>query len=331
MVNKKRKSRFRATLRWIGWVLLVQFVLINISASMYAYKLTHLYTPGKEPIQVSAKENILEKTWRLFAGPRVYKTDWMETPAKAYTTVRLQAGKNILLEAWYIKSDSTAKGTVILFHGLTGNKGLVLQQSNEFSYWGYNVLLVDARGHGNSTGQYTTIGYKESADVKAAYEYVQGLGEKNILLWGGSMGAVEILKAIADFDLKPAGIMLEMPFGSLQSFLKRRARTLGFPSQPFSFFTTCWISAEQGINGFKFNNIDYARKVNCPVLLQCGDKDHLVPLADNIAMYDAIPAMNKKLVVYTNTDHEILLQKDQEKWRTAVAAFLESITNTKDR
>jgi hypothetical protein len=66
------------------------------------------------------------------------------------------------------------------------------------------------------------------------------------------LGAVEIVKAVADYHLKPSGIMIEVPFLSLQSHIEGRARTLGFPGQPFAFLTSFWIGAENGFNALGF-------------------------------------------------------------------------------
>jgi len=325
MINRQKKSRIRSVLKWIGWVLLVQIVLINISAALYAYKLTHLYpSPGKD-WQKAGTENFLKKTWRLFTGPRIYKVPEIELPSFAYSSVKLNISKENSAEGWYGKTDSVAKGTVILFHAYSVSRASVLQQANEFRYWGYNVFLVSASGHGNSNSNITTLGYHESRDVKEACDYIQGLGEKRIILWGASMGAVEIMKAIVDFELKPSGIILEMPFGSLQSLLERRARTFGFPPQPFAFLTTFWIGAERGFNGFSFNNIKYAAGIQCPVLLQYGNRDYLVPVEDTKAMYDAMSSRQKKLVEYEGVDHEWLLQKNTTKWRDEVGNFLKTL------
>lgn len=322
------KQNIRSALRWIFWVLLVQFILINISAAMYAHKFTHFYadaaTAGYNP-----EENILTKTWRLFAGQRQPKSVVEEYPAFSFDTVVLQTQKELSIDAWYGKTDSAAKGTVILFHGLTTNKGKTLLEASEFRYLGYNVLLVDFRAHGNSDGYTTTIGYRETEEVKLAYDHVVKGGEKNIFLWGGSMGAVTIAKAIADYELKPSGVILEMPFASLQSHIRSRARATGFggfPEKPFGFLVTAWIGLERGINGFKFRTSRYAKKITCPVLYQWGALDHSVLKWETDQVFNAIPAVNKKLVIYAQADHESFLQKEPLKWRTEVKEFL--TTNT---
>lgn len=323
MKKEKSKPKLRSVVRWLLWIILAQFILLNISAALYAYKFTHLYTPPQDRNETGSK-NFLVKTWRLFSGPRVFKSMESGNPSFFYTTDTLETRDKIPLEIWQSQADSASYGTVILFHGLTRNKSTVLHQATEFCNWGYNVVLVDARAHGNSGGQTTTIGYMESEEVKLAYDYVKNTGEKKIYLWGISMGAVQVLKAVADYALQPAGIILEMPFQSLQSHIKARINLMGFPKQPFGFLITFWIGAERGFNSFTFNTADYAKKINCPVLLEHASKDPLVPGEEAENIYAAIASADKKMVIYEDAGHESFLQKDPALWRKETGDFIKA-------
>jgi len=323
---EKRKFRIKipSYVRWIGWVLLVQFLLINISAAFYAYKLTHVYNDPKLRTAQSSK-NIFVKTWRLFTGPRQPRSVITERPTFPYDTVILKTQKGISIDAWYSKTDSVAMGTVILFHGIGANKGMLLNEANEFRYLGYNVMLVDFRAHGNSAGQTTTIGIRESEEVKLAYDYAMEKGAKNIFLWGISMGAVVVAKAIEDYELRPSGVMLEMPFGSLQSHLQARARVMGFqgfPEKPFGFFVSWWMGIERGYNGLKHQTSLYVKKINCPVLMEWGALDNYVLKTETDKIYNAIASPNKKLVRYDRAGHESFLLNDPVKWRIEAEKFL---------
>jgi len=323
MAEKKFRNKFHSVIRWILWVLLVQFVLVNISAGLYAHKITHLLTDPSIKDELPTR-NIFIKTWKIFTGPRQVRTFISEIPTFPYDTITLMTAKGIKIDTWYSKPDSAAKGTVILFHGILSNKGMLLAEANEFRYIGYNILMVDFRAHGNSSGTITSLGVKETEEVKLAYDYIKTLGEKNIFLYGSSMGAVVITKAIGDYNLKPSGILLEMPFASLQSHLKARARTLGFPSQPFAFLVTFWIGIESGFNGFSHKTSWYAKKVECPVLMQWGERDNYVQKSETDLVFSSIASPHKKLVSYEQAGHQSLLQSDLLKWRMEVESFLTS-------
>lgn len=326
MEKNANKRRLPSIIRWILWVLLVQFILINISASLYAYKLTHLYKSTSSVDHASGK-NIFSKTWKLFTGPNQSKLDISEKPVFSFDTVLLKTAKGLIIDTWYAKADSISKGTVILFHGITVNKASLLDEGYEFLKLGYNILMLDFRGHGNSGGSTTTIGVRETEEVKLAWDYLQQKGEQNIFLYGSSMGAVAVAKSITDYQLNPAGIILEMPFQNLQTYLKARARMLGFPQQPFAFLTTFWIGVERGFNGFNFKTTRYVKGINCPVLMQCGGLDPFVLMKESEKIYTAIASTQKKLVVYDRAQHESFLRRDPIKWRIETEKFLS--TNTR--
>ena len=101
---------------------------------------------------------------------------------------------------------------------------------------GYNTMLVDMRAHGNSEGIVNSIGYKESEEVKLAYDHISKKGEKNIVLWGMSLGAVIITKAIWQYDLKPQKIILEMPFRQVTGSYKGKSTDQWFSGRAIWFF-----------------------------------------------------------------------------------------------
>jgi alpha-beta hydrolase superfamily lysophospholipase len=322
MQARKTKRRYRTVLNWALWALLAQFLLINISASLHAYKLTHLRSPGADTWTKPASKNIFARTWRLFSGVTLYRQALTGKPSFPVSTVLLKTKNNIAVEAWYSPADSFVRGTVILFHGLMGNKGLITDEAEAFRNFGYNVMMVDVRDHGNSGGNVTTMGYREAEEVKLAYDHILQTGEKNIFLWGASLGAVEIIKAVSDYQLSPSGVIVEMPFLSLQSHLESRARVMGFPGQPFGFLTSFWIGVEQGFAGLGFRIADYAKNIHCPVLMQYGTRDQLVLQYETDEIYEAISTTNKKLVTYNDAGHGSLLKYDPATWTREVKAFL---------
>lgn len=324
MDKPKFRFNFRKIIRWTLWVLLIQFILVNISAALYAYRFRHVYDmPAGETR--SSSGNIFSKTWRIFSGPRQFRSAISSFPSFKYSTVKLKTRNEILIDTWYALPDSNAKGTVILFHGIMGNKGMLLPEATQFHEYGYNVMLVDLRAHGNSQGHTTSIGAKESEEVKLAYDHVTQQGEKNIFLYGVSMGAVVVAKAIADYDLQPTGIFLDMPFASLQSHLRARARGLGFTrfgEKPFGFFVTLWTGIEGGFNGFSKKTTSYVAKIKCPVLMQWGAADTYVLKSETDKIYKAIASTKKKLVIYGQAGHESLQLNDPVQWQMEVERFL---------
>jgi uncharacterized protein len=317
----KKKPKLRTILRWTLWVLLTQLVLGSISAALYAYKFTHFFEkPGDW--NVAQPKNVLDKTWKLFKGPAFGKNGDEPLPDFPFMNLSFRSKGGIEIDAWY-STVADAKGTVCLFHGLTSNKAYYLPEARFFRDHGYNVLLLDFRGHGKSGGMKTTLGYDEAEEVKLACDFLKSKNESRIFLFGGSMGAVTIARAVSVYRLDVAGIVLEMPFDGLLDHVKARGRSFGFPQTIFAVPVTCWIGLENSFPVFRHKTSRYAETIHCPVLLQWGTNDHLVTSEETQNIFDHFTSKNKKLVVYEDAVHSSLLNQDPIRWKKEMEQFLQ--------
>ena len=317
----KPKLNWRRLLRWTLWVFLVQLLLANISAAFYAYRFTH-FQDGPPPPKGHA--NVLEKTWRLFTGPRFYRNPIEELPSFPVEHLTLRTKDGLAIEAWLANADSS-RPCILMFHGITVNKSFLLAEAEAFQSWGYPVLMVDFRAHGKSEGQAVSFGVDETEEVVLASELAHRRGYSKTILYGSSLGAVVALRAAGRGEVHPDGIIAEMPFGSLQQHLRSRARTDGgMPAEPFGTLVTFWMGIEQGYNGFGHDVRKYAAGIHCPVLLQGGVRDPYVSEQELDEVYEALPTDRKRSVRY-EASHESLLRADPATWEREVRAFLQSI------
>lgn len=301
--------------------LVLGFVLVNVIVAFHAYKFTHFYNNGAITIKKPAEKSGWDKTKEILFGINAMKQKNTVAADSSFQTIYLKTKDNLTLEAWYIKADN-AIGTVCLFHGHGGTKSGVFKESETFKEMGFSTLLLDFRAHGNSEGNTTTIGFDESEDVKLAYDYIKTKGEKNIVLWGISMGASTITKSIYDYQLKPQKVILEMPFGTIEDAVEGRLKLMGLPPQPIATLLTFWGGAEHGFWAFGMKPQEFVKNISCPVLLQWGKNDPRVTKSEEDILFSNIPGPNKKFVVYENAAHESLCKKEPVKWKTEVAAFL---------
>ncbi len=311
------KITWRSIWQVFAWILLTLVILINLVAFNHARKFTHFDVSGLEKTKNPEELSLAEKLETLLLGISNPRPKNVFTPLSPYQTIRLESSRNI--EIWQMKPSGEARGTVILFHGYGGSKGGMLDKAEEFIQLGYQAVLVDFYGSGGSEGNQTTVGYKEAQDVKAAYDYVQTLGEANIYLFGTSMGAAAILKALNDYALTPSGIILECPFGSLYQTTVNRFRLMQVPEVPFAGLLVFWQGVQNGYWAFSHNPVEYAKKERCPVLLMYGEKDNKVTKAETEAIYANLPE-DKHLVTFSEAGHYLLKYKNE--WCTAIAGFL---------
>lgn len=312
-ILKKRKI-----IRRIKWSIVSLFVLMNVVAYFHAYKLTH-YSAGQPTTQAEMMDlTFLQKVSTLIFGVSQPHPVNTQLPNHFYETINIQSNKN--LECWSIRQ-LHPKGTVILFHGFGGEKSGLLAQSEVFYKLGYNTLLVDFMGSGGSEGDQTTIGFLEAQEVQSCYNYLRKKHKKNIYLYGSSMGAVAIMKAMNDYELKAKGVILECPFGTMSDAVKSRFRIMNIPTFPMSGMLVFWGGVQNGFWAFDHNPTEYATKLNLPVLLMYGDADPKVTKEEIDLIYANIPTKKKSLVVYPDVGHESYLNRVPELWTKDIATF----------
>jgi len=294
------------------------FVLMNIVAVFHSYKFTHFVDSKTEKTKDPKKLTIGQKIKTLVFGVSNPRPENKTFPTKDYETIKLKSNKEI--ESWSINTDNS-KGTVILFHGFSGDKSSMLDKADIFLELGYNAFLVDFMGSGGSEGNQTTIGFLEAEQVKTCFEYLTEKGEQNIYLFGTSMGSVAIMKAINDYDINPKGIIIECPFGSMYKTVCARFKTMNAPTFPMAGLLVFWGGLQNGFWAFGHNPTEYAKKINCSTLLLYGAKDEKVSREEIDNIFNNLVGQ-KKLKIYQEAGHENYLTKYKKEWTQDIKEFL---------
>lgn len=296
----------------------ILFVFVNILAANHAYKFTHFSNATEKKIKVD-NLTMLDKLWVAIVGISTPKPLNKCKPNGEYKTVWLCSnGKNI--QCWDI-SVANAKGTVILFHGYTGEKSGLLDKAEVFQNLGYNTLLVDFQGAGESDGMQVTLGYYEAGNVRDCFSYISSKGERNIILFGTSMGAAAILNAINKYDIAPSKIVIECPFATMRDAVIARFKIMKLPQFPLADILMFWGSVENGFWGYAHQPKEYAKSVKCPVLMMYGLKDDRVTREETDAVFNNFNT-DKDLKTFPLAGHENYLIKYRDKWIQYVSSFL---------
>jgi hypothetical protein len=299
-------------------------VMINIVAIFHARKFTHFTDTKIERTTSPTELNNFDKIKTIIFGVNNPRPENEIQPKGAFETVIIKGKKSI--EAWHIKQDS-AKGTVIICHGYSGSKSKMLTQSTTFNNLGYNTLVIDFMGSGGSEGNQTTIGFYEAEQVKNAFNYIQKQGEKNIILYGTSMGSAAIMKMEADNQLHPNSIIIECPFGTMQETVNARFKIMHIPSFPMAYLLMFWGGIQNNFNAFEHNPTEYAKKITCPTLLLYGALDEKVSQKEIEEIFKNLNG-KKTLKIYENIAHENYLTKNQAEWTKDISKFISSIPKT---
>jgi alpha-beta hydrolase superfamily lysophospholipase len=311
------KGKLKRIAKVTGIVLLAGFILLNIIAFNHAYRFSHFAKEGEN----TGKEESLtfaQKIGILFTGITKTKPVVTEFPRKPYSAFTV-IHETDTLKGWTIPADS-ARGIIIMGHGYAGNKGTLLNEANAFNELSYAAVLFDFKGHGESSGYRTTVGYTEAEDAAAVYNYIRyKYPDKKIYLYGVSMGAVAMLRSVGDLDLKPDGLIMECPYGSMLSTAQNRFRIMRVPSFPSAQLLVFWGGVQNGFWGFANNSYRSAENVNIPTLILYGKNDARATEEENREVFENLKG--PKEIVSFNAGHESYYKSDTTLWKQSMERF----------
>ena len=164
-------------------------------------------------------------------------------------------GDRIPLRGWFVAASGSDR-VVLIVHGRNSNRagddGQYVRHAAALVARGYNALLFDLRGHGESGGVRYTLGTAEQRDVLGAVAYLgnRGFAPERMGFWSHSMGAATVLLAAAGSP-EVRTIVADSSFARLEDLLDRelpRASGLpGFFNPPILFFARTLFGADSRI------------------------------------------------------------------------------------
>ena len=196
-----------------------------------------------------------------------------------FLEVELVTEDNVRLSAWYTPPQNGA--VILVAHGY-GNKRNE-QYYTLFASHGYGVIAWDFRAHGTSEGEFSSLGFYEVLDAKAALDFVlEQPGVEHIGAWGGSMGAVTMIRATAQYPEIEA-LIADSPFATLEDEMDLRV--------PFPLMRSLirfFAESQSGVTIDSVRPVDEIPRISPrPVFLIQGMGDGMVPLNSAERLYDA--------------------------------------------
>ncbi|AVK63876.1 alpha/beta hydrolase [Lactobacillus sp. CBA3606] len=199
------------------------------------------------------------------------------------------------LQTWHLHRDDTAnqlvakfvpaknpsRRTVIVSHGYKGDGETMANYAYMFHNLGYNVLLPDDRGHGQSAGRYISFGWQDRHDYADWVQQVlQKMGHQaEIVLFGVSMGGATV-EMMSGEVLPPQvkAIIADCGYTSLADeltyLLKRQFHLPKYPIVPLVSFIN---RHRMGYFISDVSSVEQLRHNTRPIFFIHGEKDVYVP------------------------------------------------------
>jgi uncharacterized protein len=151
------------------------------------------------------------------------------------------------------------KGLVLYFHGNSRSIKGWAKYAKDFYRYDYDVVLIDYRGFGKSTGKRSET--EMLKDVQFIYEHLaREYGEEHLIVYGRSLGSGFAAKVAS--DNQPRYLILDAPYYNFTRVIERF-----LPILPIRFVLRYHLRTDKWI-----------AKVACPVYIIHGTRDLLIPI-----------------------------------------------------
>lgn len=275
-----------------------------------------------------------------------------ETPAAAglsFEDIVLRTSDGVSVHGWFVPAGNTptvpaaaapsvpagrtaAPGsrrpiTLLFFHGNAENIGGCLDLAARARAAGFNLLLIDYRGYGESEGRPSEQGiYRDGEAALRELGSRAAVDPGRIVVWGRSIGAAVAVHLAAgsaadreggagasgDRDATPgvAGLILESPFTSVPDLLRQGRHVV--------------LLALSRFGTYRFDSASLMGRVAVPVLVVHGTDDEIAPFELGRRLYELAPGRKELAAIRGGGHNDLWALHEDEVW-DAVRGFLQSL------
>ena len=222
-----------------------------------------------------------------------------------YANVSLATSDGERLHGWYVPAPAR-RGVILFFHGNAGNISHRLDSIGIFHQLGMDTLIIDYRGYGQSSGKASEKG--TYLDAQAAWNYLvdeRGIPAGEIIIFGRSLGGA--VGAWLGAQHTPAAVIIESSFTSGVDMARRL-----YPFLPAGLITR-----------LRYPVVEYASRLNCPVLVVHSRDDEIIPFDMGRSIYARV--RQRKSFLELRGDHNNGFYISRHDYVAGLDDFIESV------
>jgi dipeptidyl aminopeptidase/acylaminoacyl peptidase len=199
------------------------------------------------------------------------------------------------IAAWYIPSEKNQQA-VILVHGRDDSRtkafaGHFIEFAKAFHEKGISVLMIDLRGHGESSDARYTFGIKERRDVLGAVDWLEtrGFQPGRIGAFGYSLGAAAVIGAAAE-EKDIGAVAVDSAFTEILPVIELNLESAtGLPT--IFVYPTLWMTRLLfGYDLASSRPINEITKIPPrPLMLIHCDTDKMIPISNMYGLLKVVP------------------------------------------
>ncbi|TLG74229.1 alpha/beta hydrolase [Culicoidibacter larvae] len=246
---------------------------------------------------------------------RIEREEWLTTVG--YEDLFMNSRDGLQLHGIYIPGNdlNVDNVTVVLAHGYSGNaKGMISFAQYYHSRYGYNILMPDDRGHGESEGDYIGMGWPDRIDY---LDWISKMIDQNgkdsqIIVHGVSMGGATVAMLSGETLPEQVKFLVEdCGYTSAWDIFEYQLNDLySLPAFPILNATSVMTKIRAGYLFDEASAVEQVKKATLPMIFVHGSDDTFVPTEMVYQLYDAAP-VEKELLIVEGAQHGNAFSVDQ--------------------
>ena len=243
-----------------------------------------------------------------------------------YEDLSIEVDTGLNLAGYYLTTSAdSSRGCFLVMHGIGGTKEHMYGLAQKLTSIGFDVCLIDHRGHGQSGGDLISYGFYEKHDVSKVLDHLsENYGHDHFAAWGNSYGGAVALQAMAQDNRLRLGI-IESTFNQLEEVVHEyQQRILGISSLALTERVLEKASKIADFDPAEVNPSESARLINWPVFLAHGDLDKRIPADHSREIYKNLTNPYKELYIVEGGTHFNLWDTGGDAYQDALLTFIDS-------
>ncbi len=234
-----------------------------------------------------------------------------------YEDVYLKTRDNTRIHAWRLIPEQTPKGVIVVLHGNAENISSHIISVSWLVEAGYELLLPDYRGFGESTGRAALPGIFQDLDAVSQWLEERRQQQNIPLYWlGQSIGANLSFYYLATHPVPGLNaVILDAPFASYRTLAREKLNQLWL-TWPFQY-PLSWLIDD------RFSPIRYTEHwPEFPLLIYSSDNDRVIPLHHTERLVKQIRQNSRIPLKMIETHGTHISTYRYPEYRTATLEFL---------
>ena len=229
-------------------------------------------------------------------------------------------GPGYAVAGWWV-DEGQGSPVVLLVHGIRADRLSMVTRAQLLTRHGLSVLLIDLQAHGETPGEAITVGYRESADVVAARDWIRQMAPgRRMGVIGVSLGGASVL--LAPQPVAFDAVVLEAVFPRVGLAVENRTRIRLGPLAPvLTPLLILQLQPRLHVSESELEPIRSIGQLGAPVLVVAGSRDEHTTLPESRELFSAAKEP-KAFWVVEGAEHQDFLRFDPKGYEANVVQFL---------